>query len=326
AGVAALFYQSVGGRGKLSAANPAAVAHRRIVQSGAVVRHANWTDAEGTTGQQGAGLVDALKVVSARTSIVPPIINLNDTANFVASHTITIENTDDIEFIYNLTHLHAPTVLSRGQGDAYIDGAPNLRTDNDLLATVKLSESIVTIPAKGSATVQITFTEPAGLDEKYLAQYGGDIHVIGDNGDTVKVTYNGICGFLKAAQSWELQHGVPAFYDTNDKTFREGTVLGFPTLPKLHFNVLCTPLTPDANNWAGSTKWINPTMGTAGPFPSYLQPRSTEIFLFTLEDTYSTGGSVEPDEYRILARALSNYGDYNNIEDWQIRVSNMFVV
>ncbi|KAF6832952.1 subtilisin-like serine protease pr1c, partial [Colletotrichum musicola] len=346
AGVAALFYQSVGGRGKLSAANPAAVAHRRIVQSGAVVRHANWTDAEGTIGQQGAGLVDALKVISARTSIVPPIINLNDTANFVASHTIAIENTDDIEVIYNLTHLHAPTVLSRGQGDAYIDSVPDLRTDNDLLATVKLSESVVTIPAKGSATVEITFTEPAGLDAKYLAQYGGYIHVIGDNGDAVKATYNGIRGSLKAAQSWELQHGVPAFYNANDKTFREGTVFPFPTLPKLHFNVLWStrelsfdvvranwtradwkyPPTPGANNWVGSTKWINPTMGTAGPFPSYLQPRSTEVFLFTLEDTYSTGGSVEPGEYRILARALSNYGDYNNIEDWQIRVSNMFVV
>jgi hypothetical protein len=27
-----------------------------------------------------------------------------------------------------------------------------------------------------------------------------------------------------------------------------------------------------------------------------------------------------------LARALRSYGDYNNIEDWQIRVSNAFVI
>ncbi|WP_457824607.1 Fn3-like domain-containing protein, partial [Staphylococcus aureus] len=81
------------------------------------------------------------------------------------------------------------------------------------LASVKLSQEVVTIPAKGSAEVDVTFTEPTDLDEKYLAQYGGYIHIIGDNGETVKVTYNGIRGSLKDAQSWELQHGVPAFYD-----------------------------------------------------------------------------------------------------------------
>ncbi|KAH7375195.1 peptidase S8/S53 domain-containing protein [Plectosphaerella cucumerina] len=345
AGVAALFYHSVGGREKLCAANPAAVAHRRIVQSGNVVRHANWTDADGAIGQQGAGLVDALKVVTSRTSVVPAIINLNDTANFAATHTITIKNSDDVEVSYNLTHANAPTVLTRGQGDAYIDNYPELRTDRGL-ASVKFSEDAITIPAKSSATVQLTFTEPIDLEEKFLAQYGGYVHVIGDNGETVKITYNGVRGSFKDAQSWETQFGVPAFYDANDQTFRNGTVFPFPTLPKIHFNILWStrevsfdvvkadwtradwkyPPKSGENNWVGSTRWSNPATGTAGAFPSQLQPRSGEIFLFTLGDTYATGEPVEPGAYRILARALRSYGDYNNIEDWQIRVSNAFVI
>jgi hypothetical protein len=276
AGVAALFYHSVGGREKLCAANPAAVAHRRIVQSGNVVRHANWTDADGAIGQQGAGLVDALKVVTSRTSVVPAIINLNDTVNFAASHTITIKNSDDVDVSYNLTHANAPTVLTRGQGDAYIDNYPELRTDRGL-ASVKFSEDAITIPAKSSATVQLTFTEPTDLEEKFLAQYGGYVHVIGDNGETVKITYNGVRGSFKDAQSWETQFGVPAFYDANDQTFRNGTVFPFPTLPKIHFNILWSTREVSFDVSSALIFIVEASLTTSSGRQGRLDPRRLEV-------------------------------------------------
>jgi len=62
------------------------------------------------------------------------------------------------------------------------------------------------------------------------------------------------------------------------------------------------------------------------PFPITLTARSDFNFLNPLGPTYSHGEPVEPGEYRILARALKTYGDYDKIEDWHTRLSTSFIV
>jgi hypothetical protein len=52
--------------------------------------------------------------------------------------------------------------------------------------------------------------------------------------------------------------------------------------------------------------------------------RAIGTFWLSLSDSLAHGDKVAPGEYRILARALRTYGDYNNASDWQFRLSNTF--
>ncbi|KAF6830582.1 subtilisin-like protease [Colletotrichum plurivorum] len=194
-GVAALFFQKAGGRAKLASGgqNPAEVARRRIINSGQNVYHSNLTHGlSAALGQQGAGLVDAMKVLTYETTIQPPIVNLNDTDHFTASHTITVKNRSDKPVTYRISHEPGVTARSREFADAYIEYVTLLKTDEGI-ATVKFSTEELVVPAEGSATFTATFTEPNDVDPMVLAQYGGAIYVVGSNDESVKVNYIGTC-------------------------------------------------------------------------------------------------------------------------------------
>lgn len=86
------------------------------------------------------------------------------------------------------------------------------------------------------------------------------------------------------------------------------------------------PPTPGENNFVGSTMFYDYDYEVYRPFPLRLTARTDFNYLNPLGPTYSHGEPVEPGNYRILARALKTYGDYDKIEDWHTRVSNRFVV
>ncbi|KAM0325167.1 hypothetical protein ACHAQA_007706 [Verticillium albo-atrum] len=347
AGVAALFFNSVGGRSRLCT-NAAAAAHRRIVASGRAVNHWNGTDVLGSVAQQGAGLVDALKVVTFDTTVFPANINLNDTANFSGSHTITIKNRGNESVTYELGHQNGVTARSREFADAWVSFEPFLKTDEGL-ASVKFSASKVTVPAKGKATFDVSFTAPDDVDAGVLAMYGGYLHVVGSNGETVKVTYMGIKGNLRDADFWETERGVPVFFgqDGFGDVIEDGRKFPFPSLPDVYFNTLWStrefsfdivtpdfdpetdwtyPLVPGKNNFVGIATYYDAWTSQYFPFPMTYFPRSSGVFWLSLGANYTHGAPVESGEYRILARALRTYGDYQDPSGWQFRLSPTFVV
>ncbi|KAH6665289.1 peptidase S8/S53 domain-containing protein [Plectosphaerella plurivora] len=347
-GVGALFFQSAGGRAKLASCgqNPAEVARRRIINSGQTVGHSNITALlPAALGQQGAGLVDAMKVITYTTTISPPIVHLNDTDNFAASHTITVKNRNDKPVTYKISHEAGSTALSREFADAYIEYDTILKNDQGL-ASVKFSTEELVVPAKGSATFTATFTEPNDIDPMILAQYGGAINVVGSNDEAIKVNYIGIKGSLKEAEVWEIHNGVPIFFDNSEKQFADGHIFPFPELPLPYYNYLWSsreysfdvvradwkpsnwvyPPTPGENNFVGSTTFFDQDFGVWRSFPIKLAARADFNFLNPLGPTYAHGAPVEPGEYRLLARAIKTYGEWNKIEDWHVRLSNRFIV
>lgn len=120
----------------------------------------------------------------------PANINLNDTAHFSGNHIITIENHGDQEVTYLVGHETGSTTRSRERGDAWVTAEPLLKTDEGL-ATVEFSARELKVPAKGSATFEVAFTEPSDIDPAVLALYGGYIHVVGSNGEALRITYMG---------------------------------------------------------------------------------------------------------------------------------------
>ncbi|KAL0930195.1 subtilisin-like protease [Colletotrichum truncatum] len=346
AGVAALYFNSIGGRSALSG-NAAEIAHRRLVASGSPIRYQNGSEVLAPVAKQGAGLVDALKVVALKTVISPANINLNDTSYFSGKHTITIENHSDEEVTYFVAHQPGSTTRSRERGDAWVASEPLLKTDQGL-AIVELSAKEVKIPAKGSATVDATFTEPSDIDAAVLAMYGGYINVVGSNGEAVRVTYMGIKGSLFSADVWEIERGVPVWFGPGGygDTIEDGKVFAYPSMPEPYFNVLWStrefsfdlvrpdwnttdwtwPLVSGKNNHVGITTYYDPMTSEYFPFPSTYIPRPAGTYWLSLGANLTHGEAVVPGEYCLLARALRTYGDYANPKDWQFRLSPRFVI
>lgn len=138
-----------------------------------------------------------MKVITYETTIQPPIVHLNDTDNFAASHTITVKNRGSKPVTYKISHEAGSTARSREFADAYIEYVTILK-DDEGLASVKFSTGELVVPAKGQATFTATFTEPTDIDPMVLAQYGGAIHVVGSNYESLKVNYIGMSCLLPA--------------------------------------------------------------------------------------------------------------------------------
>jgi Fn3 domain-containing protein len=137
-------------------------------------------------------MIDAWKVVNYATSAEPPIVHLNDTVHFTASHKITVRNRSDRPVTYKITHKVGSTAMSRPFADAYIEFDTQIRSDVGL-ASIDFSTEELVVPAKSRATFTATFTEPDDVDPMILAQYGGEIYIDGDNDESVKIPYIGTC-------------------------------------------------------------------------------------------------------------------------------------
>lgn len=152
-------------------------------------------------GQAGAGLVDALKVVSYNTSITPATINLNDTDRFNGEHTITITNNGLGPVTYSIGHQSGPASMTMNPVN-WVGLDPILKTDFGQ-ATANLSLTEITVPAGSKASFDVVFTAPTDIDASLMPIYGGFIHIVGDNGEALKATYLG-------KQKYRLQTGNTA--------------------------------------------------------------------------------------------------------------------
>ncbi len=147
--------------------------------------------------QQGAGVVQAYDAAYASTLLSTSSLAFNDTDNFVDTLNFTIQNLGDEDVTYELGSVGAATGYTFST-DIYPDFFPGLELTGEF-ATVELSESKVTVPAGGDATVSVTVTPPA-LNATRLPVYSGYITLNGTNGDSLSLPYNGAVGSLNSVQ------------------------------------------------------------------------------------------------------------------------------
>lgn len=127
---------------------------------------------------------------------------MNDTDHFQSTHKIEITNSGDEQITYQLTHRTEPTYFSRNAVTGNIDSAPPHSTDSADLAVVQLSTSEVTIAPGQTASIEVTFAEPAASDANGLPVYGGGIDISGSNGERLSVSYMG--KLFSLAHSWVI--------------------------------------------------------------------------------------------------------------------------
>ncbi|KAH7328022.1 peptidase S8/S53 domain-containing protein [Stachybotrys elegans] len=345
AGLAALVLQAHGTKGVREDA--AAYARRRIVSSASPIRHASGIDADASIAHQGAGLVDAAKAVLQTTTISPPSISLNDTVHFQSTHEMKITNEGDEEVSYRITYQNEPTYFL-SEPDGRINPSPSHSTNASNLARVELSMTEVVLGPGESASVELVFQEPRGVDPQMLPTYGGSIIVSGNNGDSVRLAYMGIKSSFKDRPHWG--DDSPAFIDDDGSAMTEGKTYSFSPntpVPYAPFVIRWSteefsydfvgrdwtpedwtwPLVPGEKNFYGHFR----TEGNGNPFVVFDFPvryfTRLALNLFARPTgTFSNGEQLVDGEYRYLRRSLKTFGDPTKLDDWDWDLSPWFRV
>lgn len=135
------------------------------------------------THRQGAGLININAAIGATTKVTPGKLALGETGAGPVTQTLTIENKGAGEATYDLSSVAALATGNRTFAPQFFQGS----------AGVSFSANPVAVAAGSSADVDITFTEPAGLQERSL--YGGFIVITPQGGGQVaSVPYSGLKG------------------------------------------------------------------------------------------------------------------------------------
>jgi minor extracellular serine protease Vpr len=159
---------------------------RTVLQNSAVPK--NWWGNPGlgfldNVHRQGAGMVNIPQSAFGTTRIEPSKLSLGASTAGPHAETLTISNSGSSAVTYNLSHVGA---LSTG-GSTF---SPSFFTG---FATVAFSSASVTVPAGGSASVDVTITANPALPDR--SQYGGYIVFTPQGGgDTYRVPYAGFKG------------------------------------------------------------------------------------------------------------------------------------
>ncbi|KAG9227173.1 hypothetical protein CCMSSC00406_0004288 [Pleurotus cornucopiae] len=170
---------------------------RDLMQTTAVGVKSNVTEDSvyQTASQQGAGLLQVDRAIWTKTIVRPGQLMLNDTVNFVSTHTISISNSYDHPVTYKLSHVPAGTALTIQANSSEPSKGPVPLVP--AFATAEIQPSEVTIRPGHSKDVTIKFAPPSNVNPKQLPVYSGFIRIASSD-EALKVTYLGAVGSLRA--------------------------------------------------------------------------------------------------------------------------------
>ena len=133
--------------------------------------------------RQGAGMLDIDDAILATTKIEPGKLSVGESEFGSVTRTLTVKNDAPAAVTYALSNLGALATGPNTFVPSFFSGP----------ATVSFSAASVTVPAGGTATVDVTITAHAGLPDRSL--YGGWIVFTPQGaGQTYRVPYSGFKG------------------------------------------------------------------------------------------------------------------------------------
>jgi subtilisin family serine protease len=139
--------------------------------------------------RQGAGMLDLVQAVESPVTIQPGEMALGESAGGAVTRTLTFKNKGSTAVTYDLTHDKA---LATGP-------SPYTISAFDAPATVAFSAGSIVVPAKGSASVDVTVTAPTGLADRRI--FGGYVVATAQgDGKALRVPFAGYKGDYQAIQ------------------------------------------------------------------------------------------------------------------------------
>ncbi|KAF9087725.1 hypothetical protein BGX29_000698 [Mortierella sp. GBA35] len=166
--------------------------------------------------KQGAGLINVLSAIQVTSSITPDHIDLLDSVRFKKTADITITNAGAAAETYTLSHVPADTLnFYHVAGSVFPQGNPLVSKDQ---ATVSFGSNQVQIAPGQSATVTLTFTEPATGDASQFPFYSGFVVATPSTAGAiaVHVPYTGMKGDVSKVPMMDTASGYPALSMTTN--------------------------------------------------------------------------------------------------------------
>lgn len=350
AGVAALYMAAHGGRAAMGGEGVAEL-KRKIITSGTLI---NWNDGTATdwsklapVAQQGAGYVNAEKVLTYATSITPGKIELNDTAYLKRDHYINIKNSGSVEVDYFISHEPAATVNSFEPG--YITPQIFPPTFINNTATVSFTHYNLNVRPGTTNSFRVTITPPA-VDTRLFPVYSGKIVITGTNGEVLSVPYMGIAGKLYDVQNWDIDNGWPLILHDYDGTEINGpanftlTGVDYPAVVTINnfgsaesrWDIVREdweprdwryPPVPGQNKFVGSIITKDEGLET----PIHYTPRNAPLDYFwynyySWAGDLTDGTKIKPGKYKFLLQALKITGQKTRNQDWQRKLSGVITI
>jgi minor extracellular serine protease Vpr len=304
--------------------NTSSQAMRGILQNSADPK--NWWGNPGlgfldNVHRQGAGMLDIPGAILSTTKIEPAKLSLGESEAGPATRTLVIENNGPGAVTYDLSHVGA---LSTG-GSTF---TPSFFTG---FAAVAFSAPNVTVPAGGSASVDVIITANPGLPDR--SQYGGYIVFTPQGGgEPYRVPYAGFKGdyqsilvLNEAASSFGNPILRPSltFGPSEPVTFNPdaGEVVWF--LVHLDHQVSKLRLTVEdahtGKNWYRAYE------------QNYVGRNSTATAFFALSwDGITTRGNqsvvVPNGDYKVKLEVLKALGDSSNPAHWETWTSPVITI
>lgn len=137
--------------------------------------------------RQGAGMLDIDDAILATTKIEPAKLALGESEAGPQTRTLMLENNSSADVTYVLSHVPALSTGPNTFTPAFLTG----------FAAVGFSAPSVTVPAGGSASVDVTITANPGLPD--FSQYGGYVVFTPQGGGQIyRVPYAGLKGDYQA--------------------------------------------------------------------------------------------------------------------------------
>ncbi|KAK2013592.1 subtilase [Colletotrichum eremochloae] len=282
--------------------------------------------------QQGAGLVQAYDAAYSTIVLSHSSLSFNDTDNFTPELNFTIKNTGSAAVSLDLSNVGAATAYTfAAAGDVVPAVFPNELTDE--YATLAFSESKVSVPAGGEATILVTPTPPA-LNAARLPVWSGYIALNGSDGTSLSLPYMGIGGSLHShvtldaaimttstsanAQEYEPVASNHTFVLPPPGTANETEAV----IPSLAIDMTfgsalvradLVPLTtcpPNITHEVMGTK----TLGQPRSFPYLYVSRG--IFSVNWDGQMDDGSYVPEGKYKFAIKSLRVFGDASKLEEY----------
>ncbi|KAF9781470.1 hypothetical protein IL306_013467 [Fusarium sp. DS 682] len=288
--------------------------------------------------QQGGGILQAHDAAHAKILLSRSSLSFNDTDHFPESLNFTVKNTGKNQVDLQISHVPAVTMFTLVENYIYPDDFPNDFAKEQ--ASLKFSESKVTIDAGESVVIEVLATPPKGLNATRLPVWSGYVTINGTDGTSLSLPYQGLTGSLHDSKvlgpkdTWFAnstdENRFPMPENTTWTLPKPGTANNLTdTLPgltwflalgsaKLHAEIM--PVTTEKPTSSKKPRVI----GEPVDFPLLWNPMGVNSQAFTGE--LADGSFAPAGQYVVRYRALRIFGDEKKKEDWDEAYSPVFTI
>ncbi|WP_310741083.1 S8 family serine peptidase [Ideonella aquatica] len=269
--------------------------------------------------RQGAGLINIPAAVQAPVVVMPSELALGETEGAAKTRTLTLRNTSSAAITYDLSHAAA---LATGPNTFAVSAL-------DAAASVTIIPASVTVPARGTATVDVTVAANADLADKSL--FGGYVVATPQGGGQVlRVPFAGFKGDYQSIQvltsggsdyPWLAQLVGGSFVNRNSTGGTYSMVADDIPYFLLHLDHQSRKIIVKATDKA--------TGKSAGiiSIDQYLGRNSTATGAFAFAWDGTTTKGVQPDgDYTVTIEVLKALGDPTNPAHWETFSTNTVTI